>query len=96
MEPLMQKGRDRESVQLDQPEWQCVEGKLVTHTLLRGSTDATDGDLIDESVVRLWKSSDGVLIAENNLDRRRDACPWLVSISGSLRLRPSRKLYEMV
>jgi hypothetical protein len=49
-------------------EWHCQGGELVTRTLLSRLAPPQDSDLIEESLVRLWRSSDGALIAENSVE----------------------------
>ncbi len=52
-------------------EWQCTEGVLETRALLSGGLRASEFGLVDESVIRLWKASDGALIAENTVESAR-------------------------
>jgi hypothetical protein len=52
-------------------EWQCRGSELTTRALLSRRHPPQDSDMIEESVVRLWKSDDGALIAENSVERSK-------------------------
>jgi hypothetical protein len=48
-------------------EWQCKGDELISRTPLSRLNPPDDSDVVEESVVRLWKSADGALIAENSV-----------------------------
>jgi hypothetical protein len=48
-------------------QWQCENGSLVTHAPLGTSNEKYDFAIKDESFIRVWKASDGSLIAEHTL-----------------------------
>jgi len=52
-------------------EWQCKGSELTTRALLSRINPPKDSEMIEESVVRLWKSDDGALIAENSVERSK-------------------------
>lgn len=52
-------------------EWQCKGSELTTRALLSRLNPPQDSEMIEESVVRLWKSDDGALIAENSVERSK-------------------------
>jgi hypothetical protein len=57
--------------ELSPHEWRCQGGELVGQSLLSRLNPPQDSDSIEESVVRLWKSADGALIAENSIDHAK-------------------------
>ena len=52
-------------------EWQCKGSEWTTRALLSRLNPPNDSEMIEESVVRLWKSADGALIAENSVERSK-------------------------
>jgi hypothetical protein len=52
-------------------EWQCEGSELTTRVLLSRIDPLKDSEKVEESVVRLWKSDDGALIAENSVERAK-------------------------
>ncbi len=52
-------------------EWQCMGSDLTTRAMLSRLNPPKDSEMIEESVVRLWKSDDGALIAENSVERSK-------------------------
>jgi hypothetical protein len=49
-------------------EWWCSQGALQTRAKLGSRQDRESSNVHDESIVRLWRSEDGALIAENTIE----------------------------
>jgi hypothetical protein len=66
--------RDHKPQPLAAREWRCSNGALETRaTLGGGGQDSGESTYRDESLVRLWKSADGALIAENTIESEQRA-----------------------
>jgi len=63
--------REGRPQQLSARKWECRGSELTTRTTLSRLNPPQDSELIEESVMRLWKSDDGALIAENSIERAK-------------------------
>jgi hypothetical protein len=59
--------QQRKPHRLSAHEWQCKGDELFSRTPLSRLNPPVDSDVVEESLVRLWKSADGALIAENSV-----------------------------
>jgi hypothetical protein len=63
--------REGRAQQLSARQWHCRGSELTTRALLSRLNPPEHSDVIEESVMRLWKSDDGALIAEDSIERAK-------------------------